>query len=153
MEYNSITFRSNINMEVIICDKFITETRNLKNKKLLETFYNGRNDKYAKEKIKLLRENVTQYWCCMSTLNKEKLLNLMNIDINEINKIENFIKYGWNEPVESFVKNFYNNNFDYDDEENVLKLKNLRENLGDFWNDLSDIEKEKYIKLVNEKYN
>lgn len=138
-------------MEVLLYDKFIANTKTLKNKILLETFYNNRNDSYAKEKIKLFRENITQYWCSMSKDNKEKLLNLMNIDENEITNIDNFIKYGWNTPTEEFVEKFYDNEFDYNDEENEQILKSLRENLSNFWKDLN--EKEKYIKLVCERYN
>lgn len=55
-------------MELQLYNKFITNTKTLKNKILLETFYNNRNDSYAKEKIKLLRENITQYWCRLSKL-------------------------------------------------------------------------------------
>jgi len=57
----------------------------------------------------------------------------MNIDENEISNIDN--------------------EFDYDDEDNELKLQNLRENFGSFWEDLDDNEKAKYIKLVCERYN
>ena len=131
---------------------FITSTRNLKTKILLETFYNNRNDNYAKEKIKLLRENIMQFWCSLCIENKEKLLNLINVNKEDIKLYDNFVKYGWNTPTEEFVKNFYNNNFDYDDEENEIKLQNLRENFGNFWDDLDDEEKEKYINLINEKY-
>lgn len=140
-------------MEVLLYDKFIANTKTLKNKILLETFYNNRNDSYAKEKIKLFRENITQYWCSMSKDNKEKLLNLMNIDENEITNIDNFVKYGWNTPTEEFVEKFYDNEFDYNDEENEQILKSLRENLSNFWKDLNENEKEKYIKLVCERYN
>ena len=140
-------------MEVFLYDKFIANTKTLKNKILLETFYNNRNDSYAKEKIKLFRENITQYWCYMSKDNKEKLLNLMNIDKNEITNIDNFVKYGWNTPTEEFVEKFYDNEFDYNDEENEQILKSLRENLSNFWKDLNEYEKIKYIKLVCEKYN
>ena len=140
-------------MEVLLYDKFIANTKTLKNKILLETFYNNRNDSYAKEKIKLFRENITQYWCSMSKDNKEKLLNLMNIDENEITNIDNFVKYCWNTPTEEFVEKFYDNEFDYNDEENEQILKNLRENLSNFWEDLNENEKEKYIKLVCERYN
>lgn len=140
-------------MDISIYNKFITNTKTLKNKTLLETFYNNRNDSYAKEKIKLLRENITHYWCSMSKDNKVKLLNLMNIDENEITNIDNFVKYGWNIPTEEFVEKFYNNEFDYDNEDNEQILKNLRENLDSFWEDLDDDEKVKYIKLVCERYN
>jgi hypothetical protein len=140
-------------MEVLLYDKFIANTKTLKNKILLETFYNNRNDSYAKEKIKLFRKNITQYWCSMSKDNKEKLLNLMNIDENEITNIDNFVKYGWNTPTEEFVEKFYDNKFDYNDEENEQILKSLRENLSNFWKDLNENEKEKYIKLVCERYN
>ena len=140
-------------MEVLLYDKFIANTKTLKNKILLETFYNNRNDSYAKEKIKLFRENITQYWCSMSKDNKEKLLNLMNINENELTNIDNFVKYGWNTPTEEFVEKFYDNEFDYNDEENEQILKSLRENLSNFWKDLNENEKEKYIKLVCERYN
>lgn len=140
-------------MEVSLYNKFIANTKTLKNKILLESFYNNRNDSYAKEKIKLFRENITQYWCSISKDNKEKLLNLMNIDENEITNIDNFVKYGWNTPTEEFVEKFYDNEFDYNDEENEQILKNLRENLSNFWEDLNENEKEKYIKLVCERYN
>lgn len=101
-------------MEMINYDKFIISTKTIKNKILLETFYNNRNDSYAKDKIKLFRENITQYWCTLSKDNKGKLLHLMEIDTNEITNIDNFVKYGWNTPTEEFVKKFYNNVFDYD---------------------------------------
>ena len=127
--------------------------KGVKNKILLESFYNNRNDFYAKEKIKLFRENITQYWCSMSKENKEKLLNLMNIDKDKMTNIENFVKYGWNTQTEEFVEKFYNNEFDYNDEDNEQILKNLRENLSNFWEDLDDNEKAKYIKLVCERYN
>lgn len=140
-------------MELQLYNNFITNTKTLKNKILLESFYNNRNDSYSKEKIKLFRENITQYWCSMSKDNKVKLLNLMNIDENEISNIDNFVKYGWNTPTEEFVEKFYDNEFDYDDEDNKLKLQNLRENFGSFWEDLDDNEKVKYIKLVCERYN
>jgi hypothetical protein len=142
-------------MDLLNYNKFITNTKTLKNKILLKIFYNNRNDSYAKEKIKLFRENITQYWCTMSQENKEKLLNLMDIDIDkdEMSNIDNFVKYGWNTPTEEFVKKFYDGDFDYDDEDNEQILKNLRENLSNFWNDLEDNEKEKYIKLVYERYN
>lgn len=55
-------------MELQLYNKFITNTKTLKNKILLESFYNNRNDSYAKEKIKLFRENITQYWCRLSKL-------------------------------------------------------------------------------------
>ena len=140
-------------MELQLYNKFITNTKTLKNKILLESFYNNRNDYYAKEKIKLFRENITQYWCSMSKDNKVKLLNLMNINENEILNIDNFVKYGWNTPTEEFIEKFYNNEFDYDDEDNEQILKNLRENFGNFWEDLDENEKVKYIKLVCERYN
>lgn len=134
-------------------DKFITETRKIKAKILLETFYNNRNDSYAKQKIKLLRDNITQYWCSMSKDNKIKLLLLMDMNEDAISNIDNFVKYGWNTPTEEFVKNFYDNNFNYDDEIDELKLQNLRENFGNFWEDLNEDEKVKYVKLVCDKYN
>lgn len=140
-------------MDLLNYNKFITNTKTLKNKILLKIFYNNRNDSYAKEKIKLFRENITQYWCTMSQENKEKLLNLMDIDKDEMSNIDNFVKYGWNTPTEEFVKKFYDGDFDYDDVDNEQILKNLRENLSNFWNDLEDNEKEKYIKLVYERYN
>lgn len=140
-------------MEVLLYDRFIANIKTLKNKILLESFYNNRNDSYAKEKIKLFRENITQYWCSMSKDNKEKLLNLMNIEKDELINIDNFVKYGWNTPTEEFVEKFYNNEFDYDDENNEQILKNLRENLSNFWEDLDENEKVKYIKLVCERYN
>lgn len=139
-------------METSLYNKFITETKSIKSKKLLETFYNNRNDSYAKEKIRLLRENITVYWCSMSNDNKEKLLNLIDIDKAEISNIDNFLKYGYNTPTEEVVEKLYNNNFDYDDEDNDMKLKNLRENFSNFWNELEEDEKEKYIKLVYNKY-
>lgn len=89
----------------------------------------------------------------MSKDNKVKLLNLMNINENEILNIDNFVKYGWNTPTEEFIEKFYNNEFDYDDEDNEQILKNLRENFGNFWEDLDENEKVKYIKLVCERYN
>lgn len=140
-------------MEVLLYDRFIANIKTLKNKILLESFYNNRNDSYAKEKIKLFRENITQYWCSMSKDNKEKLLNLMNIEKDELINIDNFVKYGWNTPTEEFVEKFYNNEFDHDDENNEQILKNLRENLSNFWEDLDENEKVKYIKLVCERYN
>lgn len=140
-------------MELELYNKFITNTKTLKNKILLETFYNNRNDSYAKEKIKLLRENITQYWCSMSKDNKVKLLFLMDINDDEISNIDNFVKYGWNTPTEEFVEKFYNNKFDYDDKNNKQILTNLRENLGNFWEDLDENEKVKYINLVCERYN
>jgi len=139
--------------EITLYDNFIIKTKTLKNKILLEAFYNNRNDSYSKEKIKLFRENVTQYWYSMSKENKEKLLNLMNIGKDKLINIDNFVKYGWNTPTEEFVEKFYNNEFDYNDEDNEQILKNLRENLGDFWKDLEENEKVKYIKLVYERYN
>ena len=140
-------------MEISMYDKFITETRKIKAKILLETFYNNRNDSYAKQKIKLLRDNITQYWCSMSKDNKIKLLLLMDMNEDAISNIDNFVKYGWNTPTEEFVKNFYDNNFNYDDEIDELKLQNLRENFGNFWEDLNEDEKVKYVKLVCDKYN
>lgn len=140
-------------MEISLYNKFIAETKTIKNKILLETFYYNRNDSYAKDKIKLFRENITQYWCSLDKDNKKKLLNLMNINKEEIINIDNFIKYGWNTSTEEFIEKFYNNNFDYDDEHNELIIKNLRENFVCFWNILNNDEKEKYIKIVYEKYN
>jgi hypothetical protein len=67
--------------------------------------------------------------------------------------IDNFIKYGWNTPTEEFVEKFYGNEFDYNDENNNLQLQNLRENLSNFWEDLDENDKKKYIKIVCEKYN
>lgn len=139
--------------EISLYNKFIINTKTLKNKVLLETFYNNRNDSYAKEKIKLFRENITQYWCSMSKDNKEKLLNLMDIDKDEMINIDNFVKYSWNTLTEEFVEKFYNNEFDYNDEDDYLKLQNLRDNLSIFWKDLDEDDKKKYIKLVYEKYN
>lgn len=139
-------------MELSLYNKFITETKKIKDKKLLETFYNNRNDSYAKQKIKLLRENVTQYWCSLCEDNKTKLLNLMDIDEVEITNIDNFLKYGWNVPAEEFVEKFYNDEFDYSDEDDELKLCNLRENFSNFWKDLDDREKVRYLELVCERY-
>lgn len=65
----------------------------------------------------------------------------------------NYNFLGWNTPTEEFVEKFYNNEFDYNDEDNEQILTNLRENLGNFWEDLDENEKVKYIKLVCERYN
>lgn len=137
-------------MELKEYNDFINHSITLDDDVLIKKMYNNNNDSYSEEKIKLLRTNITEYWCGLDKNNKIKYLKLIKAKIKNIEYYDNFVKYGWNVDICEFKEKFYNNDFDLKNIDNINKIKMLRDDLTRFWKSLNEDEKIKYIKLVNE---
>ena len=122
-------------------------------KKIKKTLYNDQKELYVKDKINILEYNPGLYWCSLSEENKEKLLNLMELDYICVHSIDNFIKFSYNTPAEEIIEKLYGKKFDDDCEENLTKIFSLIEDFPFFWNNLEKAEKEKYIEMVYNKHN
>lgn len=137
-------------MELKEYNDFINYSITLDDDVLIKKMYNNNNDSYSEEKIKLLRINITEYWCGLDKNNKIKYLKLIKAKTKNIEHYDNFVKYGWNVDICEFKEKFYNNNFDLKDIDNINKIQMLRDDLTRFWKSLNEDEKIKYIELVNE---
>jgi hypothetical protein len=137
-------------MELKEYNNFINHSITLDDNVLIKKMYNNNNDSYSEEKIKLLRTNITEYWCGLDVNNKIKYLKLINAKTKNIVHYDNFVKYGWNVDAYEFKEKFYNNDFDLKNIDNIKKIQMLRNDLTRFWKTLNEDEKIKFIELVNE---
>ena len=137
-------------MELKEYNDFINYSITLDDDVLIKKMYNNNNDDYSERKIKLLRKNITEYWCGLDKNNKIKYLKMIKANKNNIEHYDNFVKYGWNVDVCEFKEKFYDNDFDLKNIENIKKIEMMRNNLTQFWETLNEDEKIKYIGLVNE---
>lgn len=137
-------------MELKEYNNFINHSITLDDDVLIKKMYNNNNDSYSEEKIKLLRTNITEYWCRLDANNKIKYLKLIKAKTKNIEYYDNFVKYGWNVDICEFKEKFYNNEFDLKNIDNIKKIQMLRNDLTRFWKTLNEDEKIKFIELVNE---
>lgn len=137
-------------MELKEYDNFINHSITLDTDLLIKKMYNNIDDSYSEQKIKLLRTNISEYWCGLDSNNKIKYLKLIKAKIKNIEYYDNFVKYGWNVDTFKFIEKFYNNDFDLKKKKNFKKMQMLRYDFSRFWKTLNEEDKIKYIELVNE---
>lgn len=137
-------------MELKDYNNFINYSITFDDDVLIKKMHNNNRDSYSEEKIKLLRTNITEYWCGLDKNNKIKFLKLIKAKTKNIEHYDNFVKYGWNVDIHEFKEKFYNNDFNLKNFDNILKMQMMRNDLTRFWKTLNEEEKIKYIKLVNE---
>lgn len=129
-------------------DKFMNSNKTINEKKLIKELYEGKKDIYSKEKIKLCKNNLTQFWCDLSKEKKDIYKKLFNgkLEIKEYTKV---VKYGYNETCEKLISELWNNIFENEESE---KLTNLRNNISEYWRMIEEDEKVKYLMLSDEYY-
>ena len=59
-------------------DNFIKYAMNVDEIQFSKDFYNGKFDRYVRDKIILLRSNFGMFWCGLDKENKEKYIELVN---------------------------------------------------------------------------
>lgn len=129
-------------------DKFMNSNKKINEKTLIKELYEGKNDIYSKDKIKLCKSNLTQYWCGLSEDKKEIYKNLFNGKL-EIKEYTKAVKYGYNETCEKLISELWDNKLGDEERE---KLTNLRNNISKYWKMIEEDEKIKYLKLSDEYY-